>query len=479
MYHHRFPGNNLTQVKETLRVIGAAIKRGAEDLDIRNHAAALATTARPKDYLGQLRAVYKDFVKRWRYVKDPAHKELVTASAGAIKKYMLALDGIGLGYGKGGGDCDCVTVALGAELLSIGFPLRIATTADPGATAGNLFGHVFIQARVPKMGWISVDPVLFPAHKPLATARHSRIAFWDLQGNLLGYNGNVRGLSGTDTTEERIMYGTTENNWEDLSGYLGFGASEAPREPDPWESVGLQNWGYLAGRLGIINGDEIEQIPVEVIPDAMGIARSPMLELSPEDYNHMKVWGEPYEGMLALGDDGTPYQYTLYDGPEEDPYDGMLGRRRRRRRRRGFFKRLFRRVAKKVRKVAKRIKKGIRKVVSKLPGGKFILKIADKIHKVAMKFVKPLMKFVGKYASKLAPFAALIPGFGPAIAAGLHIAGKVAQVYNKFSKVVKIVGKVGKARTLVSKDPTAIKRMQSELALAARKMQAARSRARR
>ena len=129
--------------------------------------------------------------------------------------------------------------------------------------------------------------------------------------------------------------------------------------------------------------------------------------------------------------------------------------------------------------MAKKIKKGIRKVISKIPGGKFLLKIADKIHKVAMKFVKPLMKFVGKYASKLAPFAAIIPGFGPAIAAGLHVAGKIAQVYNKFSKVVKIVGKVGQARTLVAKNPADLKAMQAELAAAARRLQAQRAGARR
>jgi hypothetical protein len=170
----------------------------------------------------------------------------------------------------------------------------------------------------------------------------------------------------------------------------------------------------------------------------------------------MQVWKQPKDGMLALGDDGTIYQY-----------DGTLGR--------GFFKRLFRRVAKGIRKVAKRIKKGIRKVISKLPGGKFILKIADKIHKVAMKIVKPLMKFVGKYASKLAPFAAMIPGFGPAIAAGLHISGKIANIYNKFSKVVKIVGKVGQARTLVSKDPAALKSMQAELSQAAVKLKQSRA----
>ena len=88
-----------------------------------------------------------------------------------------------------------------------------------------------------------------------------------------------------------------------------------------------------------------------------------------------------------------------------------------------------------------------------------------------MKIVKPLVKFVGKYASKLAPIAALIPGYGPAIAAGLKIAGKVANAMNKYG--VKIAGKVGQVRTLVSKDPEAIKRMQKELAIEAQKLKAA------
>jgi hypothetical protein len=42
------------------------------------------------------------------------------------------------------------------------------------------------------------------------------------------------------------------------------------------------------------------------------------------------------------------------------------------------------------------------------------------------------MKFVGKYASKLAPIAALIPGYGTAIAGALYTAGKIAKVMQQF-----------------------------------------------
>ncbi len=438
-------------------MIGQAIKRAAEYLPIRNHAAAVATKAAPKDYLGQLNAIYEDFLKRWRYVRDPIHKEMVTVSPKAIAQYMLALDGVGVGLGKGAGDCDCVTVALGAELVATGFPVRIATTAGPGHPPGNLFGHVFPQAHVPAIGWVTVDPVLHPHREVFATAPHSRIAFWNLEGKLLGYEGNVQGLNGTELDGEKSMYGQTgflglpEGQWQDLSGFLGF--AESDRTPDSWESVGLKGFGMYAGSMGLISGDEMQLPPVEVMSDAQGIARTPMLELAPQDYQYMRSYGQPYDGMLALGDDGTVYQY-----------DGSLGR--------GFFRRLFRRIRKGIKKVAQRIRKGIRKVISKLPGGKWILKIADKIHKVAMKFVRPLMKFVGKYAAKLAPIAALIPGYGPAIAAGLKVAGRVANLMNKWG--VKIAGKAGQARTLVAKEPHRIKGLQADLAQAAAKLKAQR-----
>lgn len=447
-------------MRETLRQIGRSIKKSAEYLPIRNHAAALATTARPKDYLGQLNAVYNDFIERWRYVKDPAHKELVTASPRAVWKYLLAGDGVGVGLGKGAGDCDCASVAMGAELLSIGFPVRLATTSNPKAKPGNLFEHVFVQAKVPKLGWVTVDPVLHP-NKPFGdTASHSRIAFWTLEGRLLGYSGNVNGslgypsLDGQKKGENRMYLGADDviMGWKDYSGALGLADAGSYGEPDEWETVGLANWGHLAGAYGVISADELPGGGplVEVSGTIGGLARTPMIELAPEDYNYVGMVGAPYDGMLGLGDDGTVYRY-----------DGLSG----------FFKKLFKKAKKLVKKVGGRIVKGIKKVVRKLPGGKMLLKIAGKIHKVAMKLVKPLAKFVGKYAAKLAPIAALIPGYGPAIAAGLYTAGKVANLMNKYG--VSLIGGKGKARTLTSKGgPKAIKAMQAELAQQAQQLKA-------
>ena len=70
-------GENLDQMVETIRLIGRAIRAGSQYLPIRNLAAAWATEAPPKDYLGQANCIYRRFLQRWRYVKDPLTRELV------------------------------------------------------------------------------------------------------------------------------------------------------------------------------------------------------------------------------------------------------------------------------------------------------------------------------------------------------------------------------------------------------------------
>jgi hypothetical protein len=144
-----------------------------------------------------------------------------------------------------------------------------------------------------------------------------------------------------------------------------------------------------------------------------GLVRSKMLEMSPKDYFQIKMFGVPSRGALALGDDGDVYQWT-----GGDQYTGLGG----------FFKKLFKRVASRVKKVFKKVGSIARKIIKKIPGGKYLIKLHDKIKKITMKIVKPLVKFVGKYAAKLAPVAAIIPGCGPAIAAALKTSGKIANV---------------------------------------------------
>lgn len=192
---HRIPGSKFDQMRETIRVIGRAIRAASTYLPLRNHAAALATKAPPKDYLRQVHEIWKDCLKRWRYVKDPVSRELVTYSPEAIWQLVLAGDGVGLGRGYGGGDCDCVSIAIGAQLEAIGMPVRIAITAPQNAPPGKMFAHVFVQCRIPKIGWLTVDPVVHPNQGFGATPKHSRIAYFNLDGILTGYRGNVVGMT--------------------------------------------------------------------------------------------------------------------------------------------------------------------------------------------------------------------------------------------------------------------------------------------
>lgn len=183
-------GDDPEVMKATIAFIGNAIKKGSRHLPLRNYSAALASQAPPKDYLNQVKRIYDAFTKTWRYVKDPVSRELVSYSPEALYNLVIGADGKGAGLGFGVGDCDCASAALGAQLESIGIPVRLATTASPKAPMGGTFGHVFIQAKIPRLGWVSVDPVLFPTQPFGATAKHSRIAYWDLNGNLLGAFGN-------------------------------------------------------------------------------------------------------------------------------------------------------------------------------------------------------------------------------------------------------------------------------------------------
>jgi hypothetical protein len=199
------------------------------------------------------------------------------------------------------------------------------------------------------------------------------------------------------------------------------------QEPEDWRLYGLPTWGAYADTMGIMDGDGLG-FGAEVELGLYGnqvLARTPMIELEPKDYRWVQVMKKPYDGMLGLGDDGTIYEY-----------DGFSG----------FFKKLFKKAKKAVKKVARRVRKGVRKVLKKIPGGKYLIKLGQKVYRTASKFVKPLLKIVGKYAAKVAPIAALIPGYGPAIAGALYTAGKVAKLMTAYG--VKLKGAAGKVRSL-------------------------------
>lgn len=435
-------GSSYDQMRATVRLIGKAINDASIYLPIVNRARALASRAAPKDYLGQLSEIYNDFVKRWRYVKDPVGRELLATSPQQI--FHLTMGGRsadpGVGFGRGAGDCDDATIAIGAQLAAIGFPVRIATVAPRGMPPGRMMSHVFPQAYVQGLGWVTVDPVVYPEHGVFYTPPGSRFAAFDLQGNFVEGHGNLQNMSGDLTGFQKKKEGNKMNlgDFSDLSGQDDFDYS--PGAPLDFRKYGISGFGAFAESMGMLDlGDCSLGLAAEADIDQYGRAHTPILEIRPSDYAHVKKFGRPKHGCLALGDDLEVYEY-----------DQNLG----------FFKKLFKKIKKGVKKVTGKLKKVAKKLLKKIPGGKILMKLGKKIWKISKKIVAPLTKFVGKYAKKLAPVAALIPGYGPAIAAGLHTAGTVANLMNKHG--VKVVSKdkesVGKLRFTSDKAAVAFKK---------------------
>lgn len=180
---YRIPLNQA--MKFTVKKIGSSIINGSKNLRIRNIAASAVLSAPRKDYARQLIKLWMFFCKRWRYVKDPYGTELLTAGPAAIAKLSLGYDGGLDGISNiGAGDCDCATIAFGALARSIGFPVRICTTAKKKRP----MSHVFPQVFLAKHGWITTDPVLLPQKNIGQICDYDRIIIFDLYGNVLFKN---------------------------------------------------------------------------------------------------------------------------------------------------------------------------------------------------------------------------------------------------------------------------------------------------
>jgi hypothetical protein len=184
-----------------------------------------------------------------------------------------------------------------------------------------------------------------------------------------------------------------------MMGFVGFG------------DVGLAGFGHLAGMHGIVDCAKLQKpLMVEVGTDESGLVYAPNVELTPNDLNFVKLTGAPYHGMWGLSEEGEPVVW--------DQTAGMGG----------WFRKLFKRVASRVRKIAAKVKNVVKKVIRKIPGGKALMKIGSKIWNISKKLVKPLLAKLGPIALKLAPIAALVPGIGTAVSAGLLAVGTVNKI---------------------------------------------------
>jgi hypothetical protein len=122
------------------------ILQGTRDFYVRQKAIdiLLERGVKPKDYLGEIRALFEWVRDNVRYTKDPFKVELLHAS-----RRMLELRA---------GDCDDMAILLGALLEAVGHPVRLVLVGpDPGRPL--LFSHIYLEAYH-RGRWIPLDPTM-------------------------------------------------------------------------------------------------------------------------------------------------------------------------------------------------------------------------------------------------------------------------------------------------------------------------------
>jgi Transglutaminase-like superfamily len=132
--------------QRTLQHIKALIRAGAKDFYVRQKAIDILITkaVRPKDYLGEIKALFEWVQHYVRYTKDPFQIEVLHSA-----RRLLELRA---------GDCDDMTILLGAMLEAIGHPVRLVIIG-PDPSQPKLFSHIYLEA-FHQGRWIPLDATM-------------------------------------------------------------------------------------------------------------------------------------------------------------------------------------------------------------------------------------------------------------------------------------------------------------------------------
>ena len=134
-------GNTGTLV--TAGLIARMIQDGAKDFYVRQKAIQIMRLykVRPKHKLGEVFALFDWVKKNIRYTRDIYRVELLHSA-----RRMLELKA---------GDCDDMTILLGAMLMSIGFPVRLALVGFRPRKP-HAYNHIYPEVNV-RGKWIPLD----------------------------------------------------------------------------------------------------------------------------------------------------------------------------------------------------------------------------------------------------------------------------------------------------------------------------------
>jgi hypothetical protein len=132
--------------KKTVAYITRLIKEGAKDFYVRQKAIDILFQygIQPKDYLGEIAALFEWVKNNVRYTRDIHRVELLHTA-----RRMLELRA---------GDCDDMTILLAAMLKAIGHPVRLALVGF-NPRRKTLFTHIYLEV-FDKGVWIPLDPTV-------------------------------------------------------------------------------------------------------------------------------------------------------------------------------------------------------------------------------------------------------------------------------------------------------------------------------
>ena len=131
---------------QTVEHICDLIKQGAKDFHVRQTAIHILRQreVKPKDYLGEIKALFEWVQQHVRYSKDTFRVEVLHSA-----NRMLELRA---------GDCDDMAILLGAMLEAIGHPVRLVLTGS-NPLRRDLFSHIYLEVSH-KSRWIPLDATM-------------------------------------------------------------------------------------------------------------------------------------------------------------------------------------------------------------------------------------------------------------------------------------------------------------------------------
>lgn len=130
----------------TLEHVIDLVKCGAKDFYVRQTAIRIVRRrgVRPKDYLGEIKALFEWVQQHIRYTRDPFRVEVLHSA-----RRMLQLRA---------GDCDDMSIVLGAMLEAIGHSVRLVLTgSDPRKR--DKFTHIYIEV-FHRGRWLPLDATM-------------------------------------------------------------------------------------------------------------------------------------------------------------------------------------------------------------------------------------------------------------------------------------------------------------------------------